>query len=163
MPIHFTDVDVMPEVSGLDSVLIVPCFMCPAVTVAIRENKPFIQIFKGFFSSPPFKAYLAQMQSRLNQKGIRTRVFKSIFYHQWFMCIWTARRRKKLQRSLKDYPAVIVVGCASATETVRRLAAAENCKVIEAMKAVGITNAKPRVSLPCNVYFDDGKTVPYSQ
>ena len=161
MPIHFNDVDIMSEVSGLDSVLIVPCYMCPAVTVAIRENKPFIQLFKGFFRSPPFAAYIRQMQSRLNQNGIRTHVFKSFFYHQWFMCIWTARRRKKLRRHLAHYSAVIVLGCSSATETVRQLAASEDCKVIEAMKPVGITNAKPRFCFPCNIYFEDGKTVPY--
>ena len=161
MPLHFTDVDVMPEVSGVDSVLIVPCYMCPAVTVAIRENKPFIQFFKGLFSSPPFQAYLRQLQTRLNQNGIRTKVFKSHFYHQWFMCIWTARRRKKLQHALKHTQAVVVVGCSSAAETVRQLAAAENCSVIEAMKATGITNAKPRVSMPCNVCFEESKTIPF--
>ena len=34
MPIHFNDLDVVSEVSGLSSALIVPCYMCPAVTVA---------------------------------------------------------------------------------------------------------------------------------
>ena len=43
MPIHFNDLDVVSEVAGLNSVLIVPCNMCPAVTVAVREKKPFMQ------------------------------------------------------------------------------------------------------------------------
>jgi hypothetical protein len=30
MPIHFNDVDLDSEVSGLKSALIVPCIMCPA-------------------------------------------------------------------------------------------------------------------------------------
>jgi len=38
MPIHFNDLDVISEVAGLSSVLIVPCNMCPAVTVAVREK-----------------------------------------------------------------------------------------------------------------------------
>jgi hypothetical protein len=43
MPIHFNDLDVASEVAGLSSALIVPCNMCPAVTVAVREEKPFHQ------------------------------------------------------------------------------------------------------------------------
>jgi hypothetical protein len=38
MPIHFENLDVVPEVAGLSSALIVPCNMCPAVTVASREK-----------------------------------------------------------------------------------------------------------------------------
>ncbi len=30
MPIHFNDLDVVSEVAGLSSALIVPCNMCPA-------------------------------------------------------------------------------------------------------------------------------------
>jgi hypothetical protein len=38
MPIHLDDLDVVSEVAGLSSALIVPCNMCPAVTVAVREK-----------------------------------------------------------------------------------------------------------------------------
>jgi len=38
MPIHFNDLDVVSEVAGLSSALIVPCNMCPAVTVAEKRN-----------------------------------------------------------------------------------------------------------------------------
>ena len=47
MPIHFNDLDVVSELSGLSSALIVPCYMCPAVTVAVREKKPFIEFFSA--------------------------------------------------------------------------------------------------------------------
>jgi hypothetical protein len=46
MPIHFNDLDVASEVAGLSSALIVPCNMCPAVTVAVREEKPFVGSFR---------------------------------------------------------------------------------------------------------------------
>ena len=39
MPIHFNDIDIISEIAGLSSALIVPCYMCPAVIVAVRENK----------------------------------------------------------------------------------------------------------------------------
>ena len=57
MPIHFEDVDVVSEVRGLRSVLIVPCNMCAAVTVAGSEDKPFLQLFSRFltvYGSPNF-------------------------------------------------------------------------------------------------------------
>ena len=159
MPFHFEDLDVVSEVSGLSSALIVPCYMCPAVTVAIRENKPFMQ----FFKLAPFGAYINQMRSALKEKGVSTQVFKSFLYHQWFMCIWTARRRKKLLDAAKDYDAVIVLGCQSATETVRECIQSTDCKVLEGMKTVGITNAQPRLRLPCHVYFQDCRIIPLPQ
>ena len=159
MPFHFDDLDVVSEVSGLSSALIVPCYMCPAVTVAIRENKPFMQ----FFKLAPFGAYIQRMRSALKEKGVRTTVFKSFLYHQWFMCIWTARRRKKLLDAVKGYDAVIVLGCESATDTVRACIQSTDCKVVEGMKTVGITNAQPRLRLPCRVYFQDCKIVPLPQ
>jgi len=57
MPIHFDDLDVVSEVSGLASALIVPCNMCPAVTVALRENKPFMQLNRSFLKSAPFEEH----------------------------------------------------------------------------------------------------------
>lgn len=38
MPIHINDLDVATETEGLRSTLIIPCYMCPAVTVATREK-----------------------------------------------------------------------------------------------------------------------------
>ncbi len=77
MPIHFNDLDVVSEVAGLSSALIVPCNMCPAVTVAVREKKPFMQFFRSFLKSPPFERYIREMQSRLKEKGVNSKIFKS--------------------------------------------------------------------------------------
>lgn len=38
MPIHFDDLDVVSKVAELSSALIVPCNMCPAVTMSVREK-----------------------------------------------------------------------------------------------------------------------------
>jgi hypothetical protein len=163
MPIHFNDLDVVSEVTGLDSVLIVPCNMCPAVTVAVREEKPFIQFFRSFLKSVPFEQYMGTLQSRLREKGVNTKVFKSYIPHQWFLCMWTSGRRKKLEKYVKQYEAVIVLGCDSATETVRDSVKSTDCKVIEGMEVAGIMNAKLRFHLPCNVSFEDCKITPISQ
>ena len=85
MPLHFDDLDVISEVAGLSSALIVPCYMCPAVTVAVRENKPFIQLFRHFLKSAPFEQYMKTMQSRLKENGVKSKVFKSVPSHEWFM------------------------------------------------------------------------------
>jgi hypothetical protein len=86
-----------------------------------------------------------------------------IVYHQWFMCMWTSAQRKKLQEAVKKYEAVIVLGCDSATETVRDAVKSTGCKVIEGMEVAGIMNATLRFHLPCNVSFDDCKVIPISQ
>jgi len=163
MPIHFNDLDVVPEVAGLRSALIAPCNMCPAATVAAREKKPFMQFFKSFLKSPLFVQYLRELQSRLGEKGLNTSAFMSNLYHQCFMCMWTSAQRKKLQEATKQHEAVIVLGCDSATETVRDSVISTDCNVIEGMKTTGIMNAKLRFHLPCNVSFEDCKIVPISQ
>ena len=163
MPIHFNDLNVVSEVTGLSSALIVPCYMCPAVTVAVREKKPFIQLFRNFLKSAPFEQYIKTLQSQLEEHGVKTKVFRSIPSHEWFMCMWTSRKRKKLQKCAEQYDAVIVLGCDSATETVRDVVKSTDCKVIEGMEVTGIMNAQIRFHLPGNVSFENCKTVPISQ
>jgi len=160
MPIHFRDVDLTPEVSGLKSALIVPCIMCPAVTVAIREQKPLMRFFRSPFKSAPFEQYLEALQARLLAHGVKADVFKSRFYQHWFLCMWSEGRRKKLQESAKKSEAVIVLGCDSATETVRDAVHSTGCKVIEAMETGGLTNAKLKFNFPDKISFEGVKIVP---
>lgn len=162
MPIYLNDVDVAAKVEGMSSVLIIPCYMCPAVSIAVRENKPFIQLFNSFLKSPPFEQHIKALQSYLKEKGVDSVVFKSIFFHQWFLCMWTSGRRKKLRRDLEKYDSAIVLGCDSATETVQDLIKTTDCKVIQGMKVAGFMNAKMNFHLPCNVSFQDCKVIPLS-
>ena len=163
MPIHFNDRDVISEVAGLSSALIVPCYMCPAVTVSVREDKPFIQLFKSFLKSTPYEQYMTTLRSELEEHGVRTKVFKSAPSHEWFMCMWTSGKRNKLQKCAEKYDAVIVLGCDSAVETVREAVKSTGCKVIAGMEVAGIMNAQIRFHLPGNVSFDNCKIVPISQ
>ena len=162
MPIHFDDLDVASEVAGSRSALIVPCNMCPAATVAVRKNEPFIRLFKSLLKSAPFEQHIEALQARLKEKGVSTSVFRSDLPHQWFMCMWTSGRRKKLQSRARQHDAVVVLGCESAAETVRDAVQSTDCKVIEGMEVAGIMNAKLRVDLPGNVSFEDCKVVPLS-
>ena len=162
MPIHFDDLDVISEVAGLTSALIVPCNMCPAATVAVRDGKPFMQFLRSFLKSPPFEGYIKALQSRLRESGVDSKVFRSRLYHHWFLCMWTSARRKRLEKYAKQYDAVIVLGCGSAAETVRDSVKSSDCKVIEGMEVAGIMNAKLRFHLPCNVSFEGCKITPIS-
>jgi len=163
MPIHLNDRDVVSEVSGLTSALIVPCNMCPAVTVAVRKERPFLQLFRSFLKSGPFEEYLEALQSRLREKGVHASVFRNRLHHQWLLCMWTSGRRKKLEKCARQYEAVIVLGCDSATQTVRDSVGSADCKVIEGMEVAGLMNARLRFHLPCNVSFEDCKIVPISR
>ena len=162
MPIHFRDLDVVSEAEGLSSALIVPCNLCPAVTVAVREQRPFMQLFRSLLRSAPFERYLGALQTRLGENGTRTDVFRSNIYHQWFLCMWTSGRREKLRKSARQYDAVVVLGCESATETVRDAVEGTGCRVIEGMEVTGIMNARLRFNLPCNFSFDGCRVVPIS-
>jgi len=159
MPIHFEDRDVNSEIAGLRSALIVPCNLCPAVTVAVREGRPFMRLFRSLVRSEPFEETLDALRARLGERGVSTRVFRSNLYHQWFLCMWTSRRRERLRREAKGYDAVIVLGCDSAAETVRDVVSSD-VKVIEAMKVTGIMNGRLSFRLPGDLFFDQCKVVP---
>lgn len=163
MPIHFEDVDISKEISGLRSALIVPCIMCPAATLAVRRDKPFLALFSSFLKSPPLEQYLSELQSRLREHGITTKVFKSLLYHHWFLCMWTLSRRNKLKKEAEEYDAVIVLGCDSASKTVSDAVTSNGCKVIEGMQTAGIMNAQISFHWPGNINFENCKIVPISQ
>lgn len=163
MPIHFEDLDVVSKVAGLGSALIVPCRMCPAATIAVRENKPFMNFFRGLFKSQPFEHYLKTLQDRLKENGVSSKIFGCSLYHRWFMCMWTPGTRRKLLKEAKKYDAVIVLGCSSATVTVRDTVESIDCQVIEGMEATGIMNAKLKFDFPCKVSFTECKETPLMQ
>lgn len=160
MPIHFEDVDVVSKVAGLDSVLIVPCNMCAAVTVAVREDEPFLELFSSFLKSPPFDRYLKDLKSRLGENGVKADVFKCAIPHQWFLCMCPSGHRKKLEKLAGNYDAAVVMGCDSATETVRAALRSTGCKVIQGMEVTGVINTRPKVHLSGHITFEDCEVVP---
>ena len=163
MPIHFNDLDIESELKGLKSVLIVPCYLCPAVTVAVREEKPFIQFFRNFMKSAPFDDYLKKLKSRFEEMGLEVKLYESKLIHEWFMCMWTSGRRNHLQAQLENYDAIVVLGCESATETVNKMLKDSNCRLIEGLEVAGIMNAQLKFRLPCDFSFENSSVVPTSK
>jgi Asp/Glu/hydantoin racemase len=121
-----------------------------------------MQFFRNPLRSAPFEEYLDALQRRLRDQGVMTKVFRSRLYHQWFLCVWSARRRRRLKNCAKKYDAVIVLGCASATETVRNVVDSTDVKVIEGMTPTGIMNARLKLEWPGKVFFEDSTVVPMS-
>ena len=163
MPIHLEDLDVVSQAEGLSSALIVPCNLCPAVTVAVDRKQPFMKLYRSFMKSAPFEQYIEALRSRLAEKGVTTKVFKNPLYHQWFMCMWTERRRRKLEKQAKRYEAVIVLGCDTANETVREAVGSTGVRVIEGMEVAGLMNARLSLRLPGVVGFKNSRIIPICQ
>jgi hypothetical protein len=76
--------------------------------------------------------------------------------------MWTAARQRKLQKHARRYDTVIVLGCESATRTVRDSIGSTNCKLIEGMETTGIMNTKLSMRFPCDICFKDSKVIPFS-
>lgn len=159
MPIYLKHLDIVSETSGLNSVLIVPCIFCPAVTASVKKEIPFMNVLRSVSKSAPLEHDIQLIQSRLKKAGVATKVFKSSLFHQWLLCMWTSRRREKLQKTLKHYQAVIVLGCDSAIEIVRELVDPTTTRLIEGMEVVGFMHARPKFSFPLNLVFDECKIV----
>lgn len=79
MPLHLEDIDIISEIEGISSALIVPCNMCASATVAVREEKPFIQLFRNFLKSAPFEQHIRTLQSQLREKGVKTKSVQEQF------------------------------------------------------------------------------------
>jgi len=139
MPAHLEDRDIISEVEGLNSALIVACNMCAGASFAMKENKPFIQFFK---------------------KGVKTKWFKRGIIQKFFLCLWTSRQRIKFKKCANKYDSVIVLGCDSAFKTIRDSMQGTACKVIEGTEFCGIMNTKSRFHFPCNISFEESNIVP---
>ena len=74
--------------------------------------------------------------------------------------MWSSGRRKRLRRAAEGYEAVIVLGCGSATETVRAAVESVGCRVIEGMEVVGFMNARMEFRLPANGLIEGCETLP---
>ena len=55
MPIHLEALDVVSEVEGTGSALIAACNMCAGASLAMGEDKPFLQFFGSLLKSPPLE------------------------------------------------------------------------------------------------------------
>ena len=156
MPLYLNELDVTAQVEGAKSVIIVPCRMCPATSLSLRQNRPFFEFFKTFLRSPALDEYIKTLRYSLEERGMNTGVYIS---RQFLTCAWTSRERKKVMERAKQYDTAIVLGCDSATESVRDALESTGCRVIQGMEIAGIVNVKVRFHFPGTLSLEDWKIV----
>jgi len=154
MPFYLKDRDISLDAAAVHSVLIVPCRFCSAASLAVREGKPYIELFRKFLRTPSYESYIQALKPRLESEGIRTGVFDSKLPHQFVVCMWTSGRRKDLARHAAGYHALIVLGCDAAVETARHCIKSGDCRVIQGMEVEGIMNVIPTLHFPFNIRLE---------
>jgi len=154
MPFYLKESNIVPQVAGLQSVLIVPCGFCPAASLAVRENKPYIELFRKFWKTEAYESYIQALKRRLEEKGIKTVVFDIKLPHHYVTCMWTSGRRRELAKRAAEFEGVVVLGCEATVEIVRDSIRSTNCRVIQGMEGEGIMNVVPTVSFPFNISLE---------
>ena len=154
MPVYLKDLSEFPELENFESVLLVPCRFCPAASLAVRTNKPYFEFFRRFLKTAPYEQLIETIKSNLEKKGVKTDVFKSKLLHQFVVCMWTSRRRKKLVERASKYEALVVLGCEAAVQTIHDSVKSTSCKVFQGMRSEGIMSVKPLFRLPCNISLE---------
>jgi len=160
MPIYLKDKSEFPELERFKSVLIVPCRFCPAASMAVRKNKPYFEFLRRFLKTGSYEQLIETIKSNLEKKGVKTDVFKSRWLHQFVVCMWTSRRRKKLLKRARNYDAVVVMGCEAAVQTIHDSLITTSCKVFQGMRSEGVMTIKPSFNLPGNISIELDKIIP---
>lgn len=140
MPINLEPTDVFGDLEDVNSVLIVLCPVCPQFSLAMRKDSPWIEFFKNGLKTGALEDHIKEIRDPLEKRGVRTGVF-TMRLPLPMMCLWTTGQRKRLLKRAKGYEAVVVLGCDSAAFTAQQVLKSTDCRVIQAMRMVGITNA----------------------
>ena len=132
MPLYLEPKDVISDLEDFHSVLIVPCPICPPMSLAMQTKTPFIDLFEHGIKTGAFEDYIQSIREPLDERGIRTEVL-TIRAPLPLMCLWTQGQRQRLVERAKDFEAVLVLGCNSATVTAKDALKDTDCQVFQAM------------------------------
>ena len=161
MPFILEKQDVIPQLGGCRSVLIVPCRFCPAASMAVKSNEAYIEFPRRALKTASYERQITEMKVAFEELGIETSIFSSRMLHQFVLCMWTSRRRRALRDTAKDFEAVVVMGCEAAVDTVRRALKTTGCLVMPGMRSEGIMSIQPRFSLPGTVRLELESVTPF--
>jgi hypothetical protein len=160
MPLYLKEADILTRVAGLKSVLIVPCRFCPAASLAVREEKPYIELFRKFLRTEAYESFIQALERRLKDEGIKTVVFDSKLPHHFVVCMWTSRRRRQLAKRAAEFEGVVVLGCDATVEIVSDSIRSADCRVIPGMDTEGIMSLVPNVSFPFDISLEVQRITP---
>jgi len=153
MPVYLVPKDVSADLEKFSSVLIVSCPICPPMCLAMQKKSPFIEFFKGGVKTGAFEGYIKSIRKPLEQRGVRTDIF-TMYLPIPMACLWTERQHKRLLKHAREYEAVLILGCDSATYTAKEALKNTDCQVLQAMKMTGIANATVKFRFPMTVDLD---------
>ncbi|MEJ2034248.1 MAG: hypothetical protein P8Y63_14690 [Deltaproteobacteria bacterium] len=162
MPLHLAPLDVIDDLENMASVLIVSCPVCPPVSLAIQKGSPFLEVLKRGFKTSAFEDHIKEIRKLLEQRGIRTGVF-SIYAPVPTMCLWTRGQRRRLFKRAMGFEAVLVLGCYSATYSVKQALKGTACQILQGMRLTGITNATVSFQLPMTVKLEETTRLGHSE
>ena len=154
MPFLLKDRNISADIVDIDSALIVPCRFCPAASLAVRERKPYIELFRTFLRTAAYEKHIRERKSQLEQLRIKASVFDSRLPHQFVVCMWTSRRRQELRQRASEYDAVMVLGCDAAVQAAQNSTRGTSCKVISGMEVEGIMNVMPSIQFPGKISLE---------
>ena len=117
----------------------------------MRENKPYIELFRKFLRTEAYESFIQALKLRLQDEGIKTVVFDSILPHHFVACMWTAGRRTDFAKRAEEFEGVVVLGCDALVRTVFDSIKHIDCRVIQGMEIEGIMTVVPTVSFPLNI------------
>jgi hypothetical protein len=121
--------------------------------LAMQQDSPFIELFRRGLKTGAFEDYIQSIRKPLEQRGVRTGAY-AIHIPTPMMCLWTEWQRSRLLKRAKDYEAVLVLGCDSATYTAQETLKDTDCHVIQGMDMIGTTNATLKVRFPLTFNLD---------
>ena len=162
MPFHLKPIENISEFTQFKSVLIIPCRFCPAASSSIINNEPYFELFRKFLKTDAYERDIKNLISQLEVEGIKVDVFESKIIHQFVLCMWTEKRRKKLLKQANDYEALIVLGCEAAVNTVADAVKSSSCKVFQGLETEGVMSIQPKFHFPANISLEMQSLTPMS-
>ena len=153
MPFYLKQLDVVPDLAEFKSVLIVPCRFCPAASLAVRNNKPYIAFFRSLLKTRCYEDLIKDLRSRLEREGVKVDVFRSSILH-YVLCMWTSKKRKNLLERASAYDAVVVMGCDGAYEGVCDVVKSTECQVFHGMESEGVMTLTTKLEWPLNISLE---------
>jgi hypothetical protein len=153
MPLHMEPTDVSDELAEAESVLIVSCPICPPISLAMQKDSPFLEVFKRGLNTGAFEDYIRSIRQPLENRGVRTGVYRT-YTPCPTMCLWTKGQRDRFRKHARNYETVVVLGCNTARYTVESALSDTDCKVVQAMRTIGMTNAAVKFELPLTIRLE---------
>lgn len=147
MPFYLKEVDVIPEVSKFKSALIILCRFCPAASLSLRHQKPFIELFRRLMNNEAYDQYIDQLRMDLERKGVKTDVFRGNLLNL-LICMWTSGQHEKCLKGASEYEAAVVMGCEGAFQTVCEIVKPSGCQVFHGMTSEGVMSVRPKFKFP---------------